>query len=222
MALDGYARVSLMEDLDFSRRLKRRGRTVLLPVPVHTSGRRFLARGPWRTFALIVWLLLRYTLGLDTERYAERWRGPSSVAPGSRWPKPGRWLARAVATLLRRYARGQARAAAPHVLGRRVLDLGAGEGFVGPALAAATGVRVCSADVGAYRMAPGAYVLYDGRDLPFRDGTFDTTLLLLVLHHCADPAEVLDEALRVTRHRIIVMESVYRNGRDRFWLDLLP
>jgi len=41
-----------------------------------TSGRRFLARGPWRTFFFIVWLLALWTLGVDTERYAERWRGP--------------------------------------------------------------------------------------------------------------------------------------------------
>jgi len=74
-ALGGYRDLALMEDLDFSQRLKRRGRSVLVRVPLVTSGRRFLARGPWRTFAFIVWLLTRWTLGLDTERYAERWRG---------------------------------------------------------------------------------------------------------------------------------------------------
>ena len=84
-ALGGYRDLRLMEDLDFSQRLKRRGRSVLVDAPVVTSGRRFLARGPWRTFFFIVWLLARWTLGLDTERYAERWRGPATRAPGSRW-----------------------------------------------------------------------------------------------------------------------------------------
>jgi rSAM/selenodomain-associated transferase 2 len=84
-ALGGYRDMRLMEDLDFSQRLKRRGRSVLVHAPVVTSGRRFLARGPWRTFFFIVWLLARWTLGLDTERYAERWRGPADAAPGSRW-----------------------------------------------------------------------------------------------------------------------------------------
>jgi hypothetical protein len=51
------------------------GRSVVLPAPVATSGRRFLTGGPWRTLAFIVWLLLLSTLRLDTERYAERWRG---------------------------------------------------------------------------------------------------------------------------------------------------
>jgi len=76
-ALGGYRDLRLMEDLDFSQRLKARGRSVLVDAPVVTSGRRFLARGPWRTFFFIVWLLARWTLGLDTERYAERWRGDS-------------------------------------------------------------------------------------------------------------------------------------------------
>jgi rSAM/selenodomain-associated transferase 2 len=89
-ALGGYRELRLLEDVDFSRRLKRRGRSVLVRAPLRTSGRRFLARGPWRTFFLCWWLVGRFTLGLDTERYAERWRGPAGRAPGSRWPSPRR------------------------------------------------------------------------------------------------------------------------------------
>lgn len=84
-ALGGYRELRLLEDVDLSRRLKRRGRSVLVPVALRTSGRRFLARGPWRTFALCVWLVARHTLGLDTERYAERWRGPAGGPPGAAW-----------------------------------------------------------------------------------------------------------------------------------------
>jgi len=81
----GYRDLGIMEDLDLSQRLKRLGRYVLVPVPLTTSGRRFLARGPWRTFLFIVWLLLLHTLRLDTQRYAERWRGPAGTTPGSAW-----------------------------------------------------------------------------------------------------------------------------------------
>lgn len=85
--MKGYAPLRLMEDLDFTRRLKRFGRTVLIRDPLITSGRRFTARGPWRTFFFIVWLLLLYTLGFDTERYAERWRRPIGRPPDRPWPR---------------------------------------------------------------------------------------------------------------------------------------
>ena len=84
--MGGYRELPLMEDLDFAQRLKRIGRTVLIREPLPTSGRRFLARGPWRTFLFIVWLLLLHTLRFDTQRYAERWRGPANRPPGNPWP----------------------------------------------------------------------------------------------------------------------------------------
>ena len=85
-AVGGYPDVALMEDLMLSQRLRRRGRYALITTPLVTSGRRFLARGPWRTFSFIVWLLFLHTLRVDTQRYAERWRGPAGLTPGSAWP----------------------------------------------------------------------------------------------------------------------------------------
>jgi ubiquinone/menaquinone biosynthesis C-methylase UbiE len=123
--------------------------------------------------------------------------------------------------LLRRYARGEARRLAPYLRGRRVLDLGAGEAWVGEALRASTGAWICSVDVGAFGLAREPYVVYDGVRLPFGAGAFDTTVISLALHHCAAPERVLDEAVRVTCGRLLVIESVYRNARERFWLDLL-
>lgn len=75
--LGGFRLLSLMEDLDFSQRVKRIGPTRLITTPVKTSGRRFLARGPWRTLLQCGWLIALWTLGVDTEAYAERWRGPA-------------------------------------------------------------------------------------------------------------------------------------------------
>ena len=85
--MGGYKDLALLEDLDFTQRLKRAGWSMLIRVPMLTSGRRFLARGPWRTFFLIVWLLFLHTLRLDTQRYAERWRGPADRPPGSPWAR---------------------------------------------------------------------------------------------------------------------------------------
>lgn len=88
--LGGFRMLSLMEDLDFSQRLKRLGSTRLIEVPLDTSGRRFLQRGSWRTALACVWLLTLWTLGAETERYAEQWRGPADQPPGSAWSRAAR------------------------------------------------------------------------------------------------------------------------------------
>jgi glycosyltransferase involved in cell wall biosynthesis len=68
----GY-RELFMEDLDFSQRLKRLGRTKVIPFPLITSGRRFLTWGPWRALSFILWVLFLHSLRLDTQRYAGHW-----------------------------------------------------------------------------------------------------------------------------------------------------
>jgi glycosyltransferase involved in cell wall biosynthesis len=70
--IGGY-RDWFMEDLDFSQRLKRRGRTKVIPLPLITSGRRFLTWGPWRAFSFILWVLFLHSLRVDTQRYAGHW-----------------------------------------------------------------------------------------------------------------------------------------------------
>src|SRR5262249_59426827 len=89
--------------------------------------------------------------------------------------------------------------------------------WVAEALRRRAPVWVCAVDVGPFGLAAD---LYDGARLPFGDGAFDTTLLSFVLHHTETPGVVLDEAVRVSRERLLVVESVYRDRLQRFWLDL--
>ncbi len=127
---------------------------------------------------------------------------------------------RVLDAFLQRYAWNEAAALAPFVVGRRLLDLGGGEGYVAAALRNG-GRFACSVDVGPFRRTSGPYVIYDGVRLPIGDAAFDTTLISLALHHCEKSEAVLDEALRVTRRRVLVVESIYRNRFDRFCLNLL-
>lgn len=98
--------------------------------------------------------------------------------------------------------------------GESVLDLGCGEGVVGKALAA-RGAKVTLCDV--YENAKIAslgmpFVLHrQGQKLPFDDESFDTALLLTVLHHSDDPVSLINEATRVIKRggRLLVIESVY-------------
>jgi ubiquinone/menaquinone biosynthesis C-methylase UbiE len=46
-------------------------------------------------------------------------------------------------------------------------------------------------------------------DLPFDDESFDSVLLLTVLHHASNPIKVLSESVRVSRHQLVIIESVY-------------
>lgn len=72
--LGGFRDWPILEDLDFIRRLKRRGRVVILPDRVATSGRRFLTRGVVRTVATnwLIWGL--FFLGVSPHRLS-RWYG---------------------------------------------------------------------------------------------------------------------------------------------------
>ncbi len=69
---------AMFEDLDFSRRMRRQGRTVLLASAVETSGRRFLEGGVFRTAARMAWLKLCYASGVDLERAARKYRRKAS------------------------------------------------------------------------------------------------------------------------------------------------
>src|SRR2546426_3997192 len=59
--LGGFRDLALMEDLDFSRRLKRLGPTALIPSPMLTSGRRFLIHRPWRAAGVCGRVLTAFT-----------------------------------------------------------------------------------------------------------------------------------------------------------------
>jgi hypothetical protein len=70
-AIGGFPEIPLMEDVEFSRRLTRRGKTILLPVRIATSARRWEASGPVRTILLMWGLRLAYFLGMPPARCAE-------------------------------------------------------------------------------------------------------------------------------------------------------
>jgi SAM-dependent methyltransferase len=101
----------------------------------------------------------------------------------------------------------------------RVLDLGAGEGYVGESAQQRTNAEVVLADVADFNRTALPLVVYDGRTLPFAASHFDLTLLVFVLHHAADPDAVLREAYRVTRGRVLVLESVFERPWERRWLE---
>ena len=70
--LGGFADIPLMEDIDFSRRLKRAGSTVALRQTVTTSFRRWEQQGPLHTILLMWTLRFLYWAGVNPSRL-NRW-----------------------------------------------------------------------------------------------------------------------------------------------------
>jgi len=73
-AFDGFPVIPLMEDVAFSKAMKRRGAPACLRSRVRTSGRRWESRGVLRTVFLMWRLRLAYALGADPARLAEKYR----------------------------------------------------------------------------------------------------------------------------------------------------
>lgn len=98
---------------------------------------------------------------------------------------------------------------------QRVLDLGAGTGWVGKRLAERKNCDVSLVDVLDCNETDLPLTVYDGRTIPFADKTFDVVTLVFVLHHAVNQEEILSEAARVARAKIILVEDTPKNAMER-------
>jgi glycosyltransferase involved in cell wall biosynthesis len=73
-AVGGFPDQPLMEDVELCRRLRRIGPPACLRARVSTSGRRWEARGVWRTILLMWWLRWRYWRGESADVLARQYR----------------------------------------------------------------------------------------------------------------------------------------------------
>ena len=63
--MGGYPEMPIMEDYEFIRRLKRKGRICTVPLPVVTSARRWIEVGVWKTTLLNWAIVIAYSLGVS-------------------------------------------------------------------------------------------------------------------------------------------------------------
>jgi len=73
-SLKGFAGIQLMEDIEFSRRMKRQGGIACLKKKILTSGRRWEQHGILRTVLLMWRLRLMFWLGVSPEKLAALYR----------------------------------------------------------------------------------------------------------------------------------------------------
>jgi glycosyltransferase involved in cell wall biosynthesis len=99
LQLGGFATLPLMEDVEFSRRLRRSGRIVLLDPPMSSSPARQIEQGAWRTTGRNMLFLLLFRCGVPAD-FLHAWyyrRMPRIVQGGTTSPTEGSPRRRALA-----------------------------------------------------------------------------------------------------------------------------
>ncbi|MCM8775602.1 MAG: methyltransferase domain-containing protein [Candidatus Omnitrophica bacterium] len=97
-----------------------------------------------------------------------------------------------------------------------ILDIGGGWGFYEEPLRL-RGHKVTVLDVVKPGFQKAPVVVYENGRFPFKDKSFDVSLLITVLHHTRAPDAIIREAHRVTRYCVIVVEDLYHHTAGRWW-----
>ena len=105
--------------------------------------------------------------------------------------------------------------------GDLLLSVGDGDGYVSLRIQEKTGSKVQGLDVlhyVKYRVQGVPLVVSDGNDIPFADKSFDITAGVFLLHHCEDIDFILQEMIRVSRKKLIIVEDVFNNRLELLFL----
>ncbi len=98
----------------------------------------------------------------------------------------------------------------------KILDLGSGTCLFSRLLTE-KGYNITSVDISNKSYYQDVKpIVYDGNKLPFEDNSFDTCMLIAVLHHTPDPAHILTEVSRVAK-KIILLEDIYTNQLQKYY-----
>lgn len=81
LKLGGFAKIPLMEDVEFSRRLRSAGHVAVLDPPVRSSARRHLRKGAWRTSIQNGLFIVLYNVGVSPHRLHRWYYGVAKSRP---------------------------------------------------------------------------------------------------------------------------------------------
>lgn len=123
------------------------------------------------------------------------------------------------------YVQKQITLLAPHLTGiHAILDFGCGDLSLAKGLKRSLpGISITGVDVvdSGVRAAGIRYLTYNSRRLPFKNNSFDATIVYHVFHHCKNPKASLADVMRVTKKTILMVEPVYRDSFDVFWMKII-
>lgn len=96
----GFRDMPMMEDVDFVRRMRWRGRVIIAETPAVTSARRWERRGPLRQTGLNWTTYMLYRVGVPLDRLARRYHSPARrIVVFGKYPEPGRVKTRLAASV---------------------------------------------------------------------------------------------------------------------------
>ncbi len=105
--------------------------------------------------------------------------------------------------------------------GDLILSVGDGDGYVSLRIQEKTESLVQGLDIlhyTKYRVQGVPLVIYDGKKIPFADESFDISAGVFLLHHCENIEFILQEMIRVSRKKIIIVEDVFNNRLEHVFL----
>jgi len=107
-----------------------------------------------------------------------------------------------------KYAKMRFEKVKDYILGKKILDLGAGNGLLALEIKEQLDKEVVLVDIVDYNYTDLPLILYNPEDkIPLANNEVDTTILYAVLHHASDPEHLLEEAARITRKRLVIKEA---------------
>ncbi len=99
--------------------------------------------------------------------------------------------------------------------GERLLDVGCGKGKIAKIISQKKDVLVVGAEIYDSNCCIDCK-RFDGCNLPFKDSSFNTVVVVDVIHHADDGLKLLNELCRVASKKVIIRDHYYSS-----WLGLL-
>jgi SAM-dependent methyltransferase len=103
-----------------------------------------------------------------------------------------------------------------------VLDIGCGDGLLSYLIMQKRpDVKIRGVDIVGRSQTQIPVEQFDGKVIPYGDGSFEVTMLVDVLHHTIDPMVLLQEAVRVARNAVVIKDHTCNGSFDNLTLRLM-